>query len=396
MKKHMGKLVGTFWRQALFYVAVIVFIVVILWWHLGTLVPGLSLPEEVARMSADSFRKLVNYPLFLPHKIIQYAFLRMGQQGAFWLRTASALWGVVILAVFYDIIRSWYSRRIALMSGALLLTSAWFLHFARLGTPYILYATSIGLLWIGMKLKSVSSPRIRTVLASILILIICLYVPGLPWLILPMLIWQRKTVLQEFKKIPKWITALTVFGVTAALSPLVYGLARHPMLIFDWLLVPAKLNLSVWWTQAWHLPIWLIFRGPEYPVYWLGHMPMLDSLAIVMGVLGIFVLSYYRVLDRVKAVVAIILLALILTILNGWLVLTIALPLVFVVIAAGVALFLQQWFTVFPNNPLARTVGVVLVTFVVVLAGVYNLRSYFVAWPKNAETKQVFDSHLLL
>jgi hypothetical protein len=125
-------------------------------------------------------------------------------------------------------------------------------------------------------------------------------------------------------------------------------------------------------------------------------MPMLDSFCIVMAILGVFVLSYYRVLDRVKAVIAIIALAVVLTIVNGWLALVIALPLLFVIIAAGVALFLQQWFTVFPQNPLAKTVGVSLVTFVIILACAYNLRSYFIAWPRNIETKRVFDSHLLL
>ena len=396
MKRHLGKIIGTFWRQALLYALVIVVVVVVLWWQLGTLVPGLSVPEEFARMSADSFRKLVNYPLFLPHKIIQYAFLRLGQHGSFWLRSASALWGVAILVVFYDIIRSWYSRRIALLAGALLLTSAWFLHFARIGTPYILFGTSIGLLWVGVKVKSTSAPRIRTILASICIFVVCLYVPGLAWLIIPMLIWQRKVVLTEFVKIPRWLSVVTMLGVGVAVSPLVYGLARHPHQIFDWLLIPTRLNLGLFWSNAWHIPVWLILRGPEYPVYWLGHLPMFDSFSIVMGILGIFVLSYYRLLDRVKAVVAIFLLAIILTALNGWLALVIALPLFFVVIAAGMALFLQQWFTVFPRNPVARVVGVSLVAFVVALAVGYNLRSYFVAWPRNAETKQVFDSHLLL
>jgi hypothetical protein len=312
------------------------------------------------------------------------------------MRTASVVWAIAILAVFYDIIRTWYSQRIALMSSALLLTSAWFLHFARVGTPYILYATSIGLLWVGMKLKSATAPRIRTILASICILIICLYVPGLAWLILPMLIWQRKVVVQEFAKIPRWIAALTIAGIGVSLAPLVYGLAKHPHQILDWLMIPAKLDLGLFWSRAWHLPIWLLFRGPEFPMYWLGHMPMLDSFCIVMAILGVFVLSYYRVLDRVKAVIAIIALAVVLTIVNGWLALVIALPLLFVIIAAGVALFLQQWFTVFPQNPLAKTVGVSLVTFVIILACAYNLRSYFIAWPRNIETKRVFDSHLLL
>lgn len=391
MKQRIGKLVGTTWRQILLYGVVIVFVGLVLWWHLGTLVPGFSAPELLARSNANSFHKLINNPIYLPHKALQYLFIRLGHSGLFWMRSASAIWGLAVLLVFYDIIRGWYTRRVALMSGGLLLTSAWFLHFARLGVPQILLATSIGLLWIGVKLKSASAPRIRTILASTFIIMVCLYVPGLAWLIVPMLIWQRRTVMNELNMIPRWLGGLTIVGVIVGLTPLVYGLAKHPGLIREWLFLPTKFDLGLFWSNAWHIPVWIVLRGPELPVYWLGHVPMFDSFCLVMGILGIFVLSYYRLLDRVRAVIAIIALGLIFTILNGWIALVIALPLLFVVIAAGIALFLQQWFTVFPRNPVARTVGVILVTFVVVLAGFYNIRSYFVAWPRNIETKQKFN-----
>jgi hypothetical protein len=388
----MGKFFGLFWRQALFYVAIIVTVTTTLWWRLGTLVPDMSLPEQAARANANSFAKLINNPIFLPHKVLQYLFIWFGYSDAFWMRTASALWAVLILLVFYDIVRDWYSRRVALMSAGLLLTSAWFLHFARLGTPYILFATSIGLLWIGTKLKLTTAPRIRTMLTGMVIIITCLYVPGLAWLIIPLLIWQRKFIWNEFTKIPRWMAGLAVAGLMVGLLPLVYGLVRHPSLIRDWLYIPHNLlTPGLYLSHAWHIPVWIMFRGPQLPVYWLGHVPMFDSFSLVMVILGVFVLSYYRLLDRVKAIAVILSLSLILAVLNGWLALVIALPLLFIVISAGIALFLQQWFTIFPYNPVARTAGVVIVTFVVLLASYYNIRHYFIAWPRNSDTVRVFN-----
>lgn len=117
---------------------------------------------------------------------------------------------------------------------------------------------------------------------------------------------------------------------------------------------------------------------------------MLDSFSLVMGILGVFVLWRYRLLDRVRAVFVIILFAMLLTIFSGWPTLLIALPMVFVVISTGIALFLQQWFTVFPRNPLARVTGVMIVSFVVLLACTYNMRHYFIAWPRTPDTKAVF------
>lgn len=390
MKHRVSKLVGTFWRQAVLYGLVGLFVGAVLFYQLGTLIPTFSLPELAARADANSIHKIIDNPLFLPHKLMQYAFLWLGQNGAFWMRAVSALWGLAVVVIFFDIIRSWYSRRIALMGGALLLTAPWFLHFARLGTPQIMFAMTIGLIWVGMKLRSVSSPRIRTILASIALIMICLYVPGLAWIIVPMLFWRRKLIWSEMTKIPRWVRAIAVIGIMVGLAPLVYSFVKDPMLAADWLMIPTAINLGYFWTNTWHQPVWLILRGPALPVYWLGRTPMLDIFSLTMGVLGIFVLSYYRLLDRVKAIIVIILLSMVLTVFNGWTTLVMALPMVFIVISAGIALFLQQWFTVFPRNPLARLVGVSIVSFVVVLACVYNVRSYFIAWPRSPETRAVF------
>jgi len=51
---------------------------------------------------------------------------------------------------------------------------------------------------------------------------------------------------------------------------------------------------------------------------------------------------------------------------------------------------LQQWFTVFPRNPFARSAGAILMTIVVLLAAYNGFSQYFIAWPNTPETKAVF------
>ena len=382
---------GTYWRQVVVYGLAAGFVIGIFFYHLGTLVPGFSVPELAARANANSFHKIIANPLFLPHKLAQYLFIRLGHSGSFWMRSVSALWGLGVTFVFFDIIRSWYSRRIAVIGTGLFFTSAWFLHLARLGTPTILYTTSLGLLWVGMQLKAAHIPRNRTLFASLFILGFSLYVPGLAWIVLPMLIWQRHTIWTEFKKIPRPLAAIISLGTIIGFTPLVYALVRRPSLVFDWLLIPRVFTPGLWLSYLWHIPVWLMLRGPDAPVYWLGHVPLFDVFSIAMAVLGIFVLNYYRLLDRVRAVVVIVLLSLILAVFNGWLALSIALPLFYIIITAGIALFLQQWFTVFPRNPWARSAGISVLVFIALLACQYNLRHYFIAWPRSPETQQVFD-----
>lgn len=379
-----------FWRQALGYSVIVALVIGVLWFQIGTLQGGLSEPELVARANANAIQKIVDNPLFLPHKAVQYIFMTLGQTGAFWMRTASALFGIAILLVFFDLIRSWYSTRVAYFGSFVLLVSSWFLHYARIGTPEILFACSIGLLWAGIKLRAHNAPRIRTILASIVIFLGCFYVPGLAWLIIPLMIWQRRLVWKEYSKIPRVLAVIVGIGIIAAISPLVYAFVRDPLLIADWLMIPRDLAFSTWLSNLWHIPVWLSLRGPLMPVYWLGRTPLLDAFSLAMFVLGVYVLSHYRRLDRVRAIAVILLLGCILAVFNGPTALVIALPVIFVTITAGIALLLQQWFTVFPRNPLARAIGIVMVASIVGLAGFYNLRSYFIAWPRTPETKQVF------
>ena len=65
-------------------------------------------------------------------------------------------------------------------------------------------------------------------------------------------------------------------------------------------------------------------------------------------------------------------------------------PVLFLLAAAGLHSLLQSWLRVFPTNPIARNLGVSLVILAVAVSCTYNLRSYFVAWPHNATTQATF------
>jgi len=68
----------------------------------------------------------------------------------------------------------------------------------------------------------------------------------------------------------------------------------------------------------------------------------------------------------------------------------VVIPIVFIVVALGLVYLLDTWFAVFPNNPVARTVGMTMLSLAVIFACAYQLRRYFVAWPNSPDTKAVF------
>ncbi len=390
MKRRIDKLFAHIGQQTVFYGFVFAGMGLILWYHLGTLTPGFSAPELMARSAASSGKEIVANPLFLPHKLLQYLLISLGHTGAFWMRFVSTLFAGLIVVAFYRILRTWYTARVALFSSFLLLSSAWFLHFARLATPQILLGSSIGLLWAGLRLRG-NEPRHSTVLLSFAIVLYCLYIPGLIWFIAPLIVWRHKIIFRELRRIHKGMLSLMILAFLFCITPLVYSFTQNTQILLDWLYVPHTIQLSTIISNSWGLPIWLLLRAPVNYAYWLGRVPYLDIFSVVMLALGVFVSIHNLILDRVRTIFGMLIIGIVLTILNGPLALMLIIPIIFVLIASGIALLLQQWFTVFPKNPLARTVGVIMVLSVVLIAGLYNLKAYFVAWPNNIETIQSFQ-----
>lgn len=361
-----------------------------MWYRLGSLVPGFSQPELAARAAANSLPHLVANPLYLPHKLLQYGLISLGQTGAFWMRLPSTLFGILVLLAFYQILAGWYSRRLAILGSFLLLCSAWFLHYARLATPEILLTSGLGLLWAGIRLKS-NQPRGRTLTYCSLIVLASLYVPGMIWLIGPALAWQNRLIRQELKELPKKLQlCLIVLGIIG-LAPLIYGFVNNPNLIKIWLDWPASLSVSTIVHNAWHLPVWLVLAGPPNPVYRLGQVSLLDSFCVIMGLLGLVLFRQHWLLDRVRAIVVVMLVGSGLVVLNGPEQLVILLAFIYVLVASGIAFLLQQWFTVFPRNPLSRWWGVGLIGLVVLVAGNYQINQYFRAWPHTPATRAAFQ-----
>lgn len=391
MKDILERLRNPRW-PVLIYVLIALVGVIVLWWRLATIVPnvqGWSLLELQARANSNSIHKIIGNPLYLPHKLLQYGFMLVGREGLFWMRLVSTLFAGVIVVAYYQILRRWYSSRVALLCSFLFLTSAWFLHYARLGTPSILFASSIGLLWVGIRLRTNASRSMTLTIGGVLA-ISMLYIPGYVWIVGALFLWQRKNVMHNFSKLSRKLQALIVGATFFGLAPLLSGLLQHPSLIREWLGLPATFVPATLWSNLWHLPVWLSLQGPRMPVYWLGDVPLLNVFSLTMFILGMFVLTKTFGLDRIKAVLYILAIGCVMAVFNGPVWLFFITPMIFLVVAAGVALLLQQWFTIFPKNPLARSTGIVFVAILVFMAAGYNLNHYFVAWPQSPVTRVVF------
>lgn len=378
------------WQSAIGYAIGASAVVALLLYRLGTLVPGLAQVELAAKSGSDKLSSIINNPLNAPHKLAQFATQKLGNHGALTLRLASVLFAAGFVLLFYYIVKAWHTRRIALLTTALFASSSWFLHVARLATPDILLLGLLAALAFGTWIQRTKRFSL-TVLTGGLLVSILIYMPGFVWFVGAAIIWQREKAWELIKNAR--LAAIAGFTVVVVLlAPLGLALLRQPELIKQLAGLPAESLPSIHdiALNTARIPLQLVLRGPNNPILWLGRLPLLDIFSLTMASLGCYAYYFRRKLDRTKTIAGCAVVGMVLIAIGGQNKMPVLMPLVYLLAAGGISLMLQRWFTVFPRNPLARTIGVILISLAVAASSYYHLNHYFVAWPQSPKTKSVF------
>ena len=143
------------------------------------------------------------------------------------------------------------------------------------------------------------------------------------------------------------------------------------------------------------IPENIFLRGPDDPVRWLGRLPLLDVFSTAMFVLGIYSIRYSLKQHKIQIIIGSSIFFALLITTGGALTVTVLMPAIYILIAGGLAFLLQQWFTVFPRNPLAQTLATSMISISVLLVCFYHINHYFVAWPQTPTTKSSFRHSLV-
>ncbi len=379
-------------RPVIWFLVVMGCFLAVLSFKLGTLVPGFSANELNARAASSTINELVRNPLGMPFKAIQFSLQYAGQTGPTAMRVAGVILGLVTAGSLYLILNAWYTRRVAMLGTLLFASSSWFLHSARLGTDVILYSLLIVVVACVVWLRR-SSASAGPVIIGAISLAALFYVPGMIWFIIPLCLWQSRRIAGLLRDQYATFLTLVTLGGIALLAPIGWALFQNPALIKTFFGLPQVLPQPMDVIRGIRdVPIHLFWRSPANPETNLGTLPLVDWFGTVMFFLGLYAYFYKRRLDRTWFLAYVFIAGTVLVALGGPVNISVLLPFVYLMIVGGVALMMQQWLTVFPRNPVARYIGLSLITVAVLLSSFYNLRAYFVAWPSAPETKAVFHN----
>jgi hypothetical protein len=135
-------------------------------------------------------------------------------------------------------------------------------------------------------------------------------------------------------------------------------------------------------------------RSNGDPFLWVGHAPLLNIIELVLLVIGIYYYLYEARTARAVFWGGGTLLSIVLISLGGGVGFASLIPLLYLAVAGGLVRLLCVWFGVLPRNPIARATGIILISAMLFFSILYQVRSYFVAWPHAITTKQIFDHRL--
>jgi 4-amino-4-deoxy-L-arabinose transferase-like glycosyltransferase len=359
-------------------------------WHLGSLTKGLSPAEVSSRSDSSNLSVIVNNPVNLPHKLLQYASQKVSSTNPFWQRFPSVLLMLVFLGCFFFVVKSWFGKTIAIYMTLLFASLPTVILLARSATPNILLLTPIAVLASYVWLTKTGSKNLAFAIFCLLIGL-TLYVPGVFLFVLAAIIIWRQEIAAEISDINIKIGTAAIVASLLIIIPLVWSIVKNIEVAKD-LVFLSNTNFEVGETLssiAWAF-LGLFWRTRDHSNLILGRLAILNATYIVLSLFGLFIM-WTKARKVLYGLLALIILSILEAgIAHQTIVLAMSLPAIGILAAAGLRYLYGEWNSVFPLNPLPRALAVMLVSVLVALNIFVGVHYSLIAWPRSLPTQETY------
>lgn len=380
------------WRTALIALSLGLVAYWLYFGRLGSLVPGYSSEELTTYAQAADWHHIAANPVNAPYTVVVWLFTAVLHHNALVTRMVAAGFAVLIALLFYGIIRQWYSFRIAFLGTLLFATSSGFLHFARLGTGQILQMSALAfiafLVWYQHERRY--HKFVGYGLAAVLALL--WYVPGMVWFELLGLIvlsgrarirWRHTPTKHMFGWAAVFLVVLLPLGAA--------GVENHRLLLTIGGLPQNLHTMPHIFANLRAAIVSVSVHSGSRPLLTLSRAPLLTAAELALGILGVYGYWYHDRSARALMLTGFAVISLALMSLGGGVGIASLIPLLYLFIIHGLRHLLGRWLVVFPRNPIAKFTGIAAVCAMLFFSVLYQVRTYFVAWPHSTATLETFN-----
>lgn len=370
---------------------VIIALIGIFGWRLGSLTPGISSSEAAAVTQSTSLERIVDNPVFAPHKLLQLAAQQLEPTEVWMVRLPSVIFALAAVGCLYYILNRWFGRTIAGLAIAMAAVTPWFVLLGRDASPNIMFIAPVfigaSLLW----LQKAKRWRKLAFYAMILAVGLSLYVPGMVWLILTALALKFRPFRQILKDTSRLHRSFGAVLMLIMLAPLIKagvdeGSVGMTVLALPdhWPSVLTYIKSLAWSALA------IIWKAPYHSDWYLGRLPALDIIQASLVAFGLYAM-YALARPKAQLLVAVLGVGLYIEALNSNAAMfLLAMPALFVLLAAGLRYLYFEWHGVFPYNPIPRIIALALISLVAAIHILYGVRYALVAWPGSSETTTAY------
>lgn len=370
---------------------------------LNTLTTGLNKSEQSLLQSVLSNQNriidLVRDSIWLPHEVWLYVIQVLPLKGdiaVYALRGFSVMIAMIAIFCVYILLKHWFSYRISIIGTLLFATSSWMLHVGRFASHDVLYLLPLVVFAAWSQLQT-GQKRGFSLVIAVTAGTLCLYVPGLVWIIAPAVFWQRKFLRSKLRNCSPFVAITSLSFVTMLALPLlitiIWPSSGNTLDVIRHIAgIPQTLpSITEFGKSLVGIVNNLFVNGSGDPTLYAGKAPLVSFFSTVMLIIGAYDLIRNNLkLDRTKILILFLVVGTLLSALNKSIPITILLPAGYILVANGIRYMLQDWLRVFPRNPVARGIGISMLSLAVILTITYNLQTYFIAWPHTPATKSSF------
>lgn len=377
-------------RSRLLFIVCALALVLVFTYRLTSLPDATSHQEKTYVSSASSIDSIYHSPSNAPHKLLILAESKAFDPSTASYRIVSVVAALFIALSFFIICRHWFGLPISLMGTAAFVLSPFFIITARQASPEILRFVPITLLAVYYW----HSRTDKKDLAWILMMLaagIALYTPGIFWWLLASAIFARKKLLTTTGRISQLAAATGLLVFILIAIPLVLAFVRDWHFVHQYLLIP--LSPPKFFDFLRHLG-WMLLalfaKSPYHDELIISRLPLLSVIQLALAVFGGYALFSAARNKAWWLSVSIVFGILLAALNNDVRLLVFSLPAVGVFMAAGLRYLYIEWRSIFPKNPIPKSLALLLLMAAVLIQGVYGVTYSLVAWPNTQPTKAVY------
>jgi hypothetical protein len=382
-----------YWQDNVYEISVILVALIFLLYRLSEIGQGLSAQEKIIQdhliQNSIGLHYLYHNLVFLPYNVGLYVLEKTKIHSLFSIRFVGVVFGVIAAIEFFYLIRRLFGNFIASLTTLVFIDSLWFLQAARTQQSAILYC--VGILTVALIgfIKHNENHKTLKLIISLISASLILYIPGMIWFLLALVIIKRKRVVEIIKSFKPYETVAAALVFLLIISPILAYSVQQPSLLRQLVGLPTVISPHVMFTRFYSLPS-DVFLRTVHPTYLnLGHLPALDIFSTVLMVLGVVWLYLKSKINVIISICIGLSIGWVLYVLGGSIYTII--PLLLIFFASGISYLIKQWFTVFPRNPVAQKLGLTLLALAVISIAIYHANQFYIAWPRTSQTISIFS-----